>query len=112
MYIQFSNVDWNGNAQYRCRQAAIGFEYCRRLVLSNVTIAENTAKFAGGVFTAYPRKIIVTCDLDHPGNNATFQEIFQKQLNNTGKLDRENDLLCLNISQNALEVKISPAFIP
>ena len=71
-----------------------------------MTIAENKAKFAGGVFTAHPERILLTCDLDRPGKNATFREIFRKQLNNTIKLDRHKDLLCLDIGQNALKVQM------
>jgi len=101
--IHFSDLYWDKGNETHCSRATVGAGTCQRFFFSHVTIKKNKALFAGGLFTTHPRNILLTCNVQEPDLDASFERMFTKQITSLpSSLDREEDLKCMVISENEI----------
>ena len=52
---------WNTDDRPNCASTILGFEFCQKFEFRNVTVANNKAEFAGGVYVSYVDGIVASC---------------------------------------------------
>ena len=62
MSVHLSDLYWNRQERYDCIPATYGLDTCQRFVFYNVTVTQNRALYAGGVFSTLPDGISIACD--------------------------------------------------
>lgn len=103
--IHFSDLYWDKGDETHCSRATVGAGTCQRFYMSNVRIQKNRALFAGGLFTTHPRNLLLTCDVQNPELDASFERIYSRQIISAAPLHPEQDLKCMLISDNEITVR-------
>eukprot|EP00210_Caulerpa_lentillifera_P004303 g4106.t1 len=94
---------WNAEKRLHCFPASYGVDSCQKLLFQNVTITENKAEYAGGLFVSRPETIMLTCNKNVMGVNRTLLDVMQIRLQEQNEsLDFMTDLLCTNIHSNEI----------
>ena len=52
---------WNSDDRPTCASIIVGFELCQKFEVHNVTVANNKAEFAGGVYVSHRDGIVASC---------------------------------------------------
>ena len=95
MSIHMTNQFWNQDNRTTCFPSLIGFVTCQKFDIHNVTVIQNRAYLAGGIFSSLPDGVAVSC---RPGGKKWTPR-------RRGGLDTIEDQLrqhCSNFSDNSL----------
>ena len=93
----FTNLLWNSEANESCFSAANGLEACQRFLFVNVTVTNNRANYAGGIFSTLFDGISVACSLT---NQSRF-DITRLQAGNGTRTDPLKPF-CSTVANNSI----------
>eukprot|EP00210_Caulerpa_lentillifera_P003016 g2879.t1 len=103
LVIQVSEAHWNSGKRPQCFPAIFGLTTCQKFVFQNVSITENSASYAGGIFVTKPREIKLTCD--HEKQNIAHQTLYDfllQQINPSNESNSNSVDVCTSISNNTI----------
>lgn len=103
--VHLPELSWNKRTNLHCFPGYFVIDTCRLFVFENVTVAENQALYAGGLFSTRPSAIRLTCDRHHYGFNRTVEKLLVQRINPFVNPDFTSDEVCTWIENNSILVR-------
>ena len=63
MFFRMGDLEWNASNKSSCFPANFGLDHCRRFLFFNVSVTNNSAKYAAGWFSTSPHALSSICNV-------------------------------------------------